>query len=278
MAAQRPHQRGEQPVLRHFHGAYPKADMSEPTASRSTSTSQVLTVYKQGNRSSHHDVHRKRRKFCGGTDGCQYAITPVGHYQFHYLRSGWGTAASGASRTRSTSTAASRCTDTDCCHRSPASHGCARIPCTSPITSTHSSTKGESVFVVGTPKQRRQRLRRSRTQGQAAAATTTVPNATPPPAAYHTDHQEADNTDHQEVDDTDQQEEGAAPLGSRCLRAALSFRDGAGRSEQRVAERPIVVDDRPAAEPRRHRGSAAPSLPSSSWSCSSSWPASERSR
>ena len=27
--------------------------------------------------------------FCGGTDGCQYAITPTGHFHFQYLHTGW---------------------------------------------------------------------------------------------------------------------------------------------------------------------------------------------
>ena len=27
--------------------------------------------------------------FCGGSDGCQYAITPTGHFHFYYLHKGW---------------------------------------------------------------------------------------------------------------------------------------------------------------------------------------------
>ena len=49
--------------------------------------------------------------FCGGTDGCQYAITPAGHYHFYYLHRGLGQRASSARcGTRTTSTVASRCT------------------------------------------------------------------------------------------------------------------------------------------------------------------------
>ena len=29
------------------------------------------------------------KHFCGGTDGCQYAITPTGHFHFYYLHKGW---------------------------------------------------------------------------------------------------------------------------------------------------------------------------------------------
>ena len=112
---------------------YPRARVKPrgraPTGSRSTSTRQVLTVYKG------HQVARitttstgTGRKFCGGADGCQYAITPAGTYEFQRHVNGWrdgdlgrlynpwyfngGIAVHGYSSVPT----------------QPASHGCARIP------------------------------------------------------------------------------------------------------------------------------------------------------
>ena len=75
--------------LEHFKytAAKPKAEADRVEINLDT---QVLTVYKNWQpilittTSTGSGEH-----FCGGADGCQYAITPAGHFHFYYLHKGW---------------------------------------------------------------------------------------------------------------------------------------------------------------------------------------------
>jgi peptidoglycan hydrolase-like protein with peptidoglycan-binding domain len=136
--------------LEHFKytAAKPRSDADRVEINLDT---QVLTVFKHWQpilittTSTGSGVH-----FCGGADGCQYAITPTGHYHFYYLHRGWdkgklgnmwnpyyfngGIAVHGLASVPSY----------------PASHGCARIPMDIANYFPLLVSKGESVYVVGT--------------------------------------------------------------------------------------------------------------------------------
>jgi hypothetical protein len=121
--------------------------------------------------------------FCGGRDGCQYAITPAGEYKFYYLHKGWqdgklgrmwnpfyfngGIAVHGLASVPNT----------------PASHGCARIPMDIATYFPALVAKDVSVFVVGTPKQAGDRYVgkvRNPTPASTTPPATVAPLTTPP--------------------------------------------------------------------------------------------------
>ena len=127
---------------------------ASPTASRSTSTDRcsrsttnwqpdLLTTTSTG--SGEH--------FCGGVDGCQYAITPTGHFHFYDLIRGWQKGKLGTMWNPYYFNGSDAVHGLQSVPAYPASHGCARIPMHIAdyfYTLVH---QGESVFVVGTPKQ-----------------------------------------------------------------------------------------------------------------------------
>ena len=90
--------------------------------------------------------------FCGGVDGCQYAITPTGHFHFYDLIKGWQKGKLGTMWNPYYFNGSDAVHGLDSVPAYPASHGCARIPMHIAnyfYTLVH---QGESVFVVGTPK------------------------------------------------------------------------------------------------------------------------------
>jgi peptidoglycan hydrolase-like protein with peptidoglycan-binding domain len=90
--------------------------------------------------------------FCGGVDGCQYAITPTGHFHFYELHMGWQKGKLGSMWNPYYFNGSDAVHGLDSVPAYPASHGCARIPMHIAnyfYTLVH---QGESVFVVGTPK------------------------------------------------------------------------------------------------------------------------------
>jgi peptidoglycan hydrolase-like protein with peptidoglycan-binding domain len=90
--------------------------------------------------------------FCGGADGCQYAITPVGHFHFYELHRGWQKGKLGTMWNPYYFNGSDAVHGLASVPNYPASHGCARIPMHIAdyfYTLVH---KGESVFVFGTPK------------------------------------------------------------------------------------------------------------------------------
>jgi peptidoglycan hydrolase-like protein with peptidoglycan-binding domain len=90
--------------------------------------------------------------FCGGVDGCQYAITPVGHFHFYELHRGWQKGKLGTMWNPYYFNGSDAVHGLASVPNYPASHGCARIPMHIAdyfYTLVH---QGESVFVFGTPK------------------------------------------------------------------------------------------------------------------------------
>jgi peptidoglycan hydrolase-like protein with peptidoglycan-binding domain len=90
--------------------------------------------------------------FCGGVDGCQYAITPTGHFHFYELHKGWQKGKLGSMWNPYYFNGSDAVHGLESVPAYPASHGCARIPMHIAdyfYTMVH---QGESVFVVGTAK------------------------------------------------------------------------------------------------------------------------------
>jgi len=140
--------------LEHFSysPARPKAEGDRVEINLDT---QVLTVYKRWQpillttTSTGSGAH-----FCGGEDGCQYAITPTGHYHFYYWHRGWDKGKLGKMWNPYYFNGGIAVHGLASVPDYPASHGCARIPMNIASYFPLLVTKGESVYVDGTPKQR----------------------------------------------------------------------------------------------------------------------------
>jgi peptidoglycan hydrolase-like protein with peptidoglycan-binding domain len=91
--------------------------------------------------------------FCGGVDGCQYAITPTGHFKFYSLYRGWQKGKLGTMYNPYYFNGSIAIHGLDSVPTYPASHGCARIPNWVADYFHTLVHDGMSVFVVGTPKQ-----------------------------------------------------------------------------------------------------------------------------
>ena len=137
-------------ALTHFRYA-PAKPKSEPDRVEIDLDKQVLTLYKDWQpqllttTSTGSGAH-----FCGGVDGCQYAITPTGHYHFYELHRGWQKGKLGTMWNPYYFNGSDAVHGLESVPNYPASHGCARIPMHIAdyfYTLVH---QGESVFVVGT--------------------------------------------------------------------------------------------------------------------------------
>jgi hypothetical protein len=142
-----------QVVLTHFRYT-PAEPLSEPDRVEINLDTQVLTLFSGWQpqllttTSTGSGEH-----FCGGVDGCQYAITPTGHFHFYSLYKGWQKGKLGTMFNPYYFNGSIAVHGLDSVPTYPASHGCARIPIHIAdyfYTLVHD---GESVFVVGTPKQ-----------------------------------------------------------------------------------------------------------------------------
>jgi peptidoglycan hydrolase-like protein with peptidoglycan-binding domain len=91
--------------------------------------------------------------FCGGEDGCQYAITPAGKYNFYYLSNGWDDGKLGKMYNPYYFNGGIAVHGLASVPAYPASHGCARIPLDIAEYFPLLVDKGEAVYVVGTPMQ-----------------------------------------------------------------------------------------------------------------------------
>lgn len=137
--------------LEHFKysAAMPKADGDRVEINLDT---QVLTVFKNWQpilittTSTGSGVH-----FCGGSDGCQYAITPTGHFHFYYLHKGWDKGKLGSMWNPYYFNGGIAVHGLASVPSYPASHGCARIPMDIANYFPLLVTQGESVYVVGSP-------------------------------------------------------------------------------------------------------------------------------
>jgi hypothetical protein len=90
--------------------------------------------------------------FCGGVDGCQYAITATGHFHFYELHRGWQKGKLGTMWNPYYFNGSDAVHGLASVPSYPASHGCARIPMHIADYFYLLVHQGESVFVVGTPK------------------------------------------------------------------------------------------------------------------------------
>jgi L,D-transpeptidase-like protein/putative peptidoglycan binding protein len=140
-------------VLSHFQYA-PAMPNSEPDRVEIDLDKQVLTAFQNWQpillttTSTGSGEH-----FCGGVDGCQYAVTPTGHYHFYSLYRGWDNGKLGKMWNPYYFNGGIAVHGLQSVPAYPASHGCARIPMHIAdyfYTLVHN---GESVFVVGNAKQ-----------------------------------------------------------------------------------------------------------------------------
>ena len=140
-------------ALEHFKYK-PTAPTNEPNRVEINLDDQVLTVYTNWQpilvttTSTGSGEH-----FCGGTDGCQYAITPTGHFHFQYLHPGWDSGKLGKMWNPYYFDGGIAVHGLASVPAYPASHGCARIPMDIANYFPSLVTKGESVYVVGTAMQ-----------------------------------------------------------------------------------------------------------------------------
>jgi peptidoglycan hydrolase-like protein with peptidoglycan-binding domain len=146
--------RAVQLVLSHFRYS-PAKPKSEPDRVEIDLDRQVLTTFKNWQpilittTSTGSGAH-----FCGGVDGCQYAVTPTGQYHFYSLYRGWDEGKLGKMWNPYYFNGGIAVHGLESVPAYPASHGCARIPMHVAdyfYTLVH---QGESVFVVGSAKRR----------------------------------------------------------------------------------------------------------------------------
>ena len=143
---------GVQAALSHFHYS-PAEPNTEPDRVEIDLDRQVLTLFAKGQvalittTSTGSGEH-----FCGGVDGCQYAITQTGHFHFYTLVKGWQKGKLGTMWNPYYFNGSDAVHGLASVPPYPASHGCARIPMHIANYFYLLVHKGESVFVVGTAK------------------------------------------------------------------------------------------------------------------------------
>jgi peptidoglycan hydrolase-like protein with peptidoglycan-binding domain len=171
-------------VLSHFH-YMPAQPLSEPDRVEVDLDKQVLTLYKDWQPELLTTTSTGSGEyFCGGVDGCQYAITPTGHFHFYSLYKGWQKGKLGTMFNPFYFNGSIAVHGLDSVPSYPASHGCVRIPLRIAdyfYTLVHD---GESVFVVGTAKQPGNRYvgpLATTPATTAHATTTTAPTTVPSP-------------------------------------------------------------------------------------------------
>lgn len=128
--------------------------------------------------------------FCGGADGCQYAITPAGRFQFYEFYRGWKENELGRLWNPVFFNGGIAVHGLQSVPAYPASHGCARIPMHVADYFHTLVSLGEAVYVVGTPKQAGDRyvgpIRRRSSVTPPTTAPPPPPPSTPPPAPVTT--------------------------------------------------------------------------------------------
>ena len=120
--------------------------------------------------------------FCGGADGCQYAITPTGRYRFWSRHNGWKEGELGRMYNPVFFNGGIAVHGLESVPAQPASHGCSRIPMYVAEYFPTLVENGGTVYVVGTAKQAGDRY-----VGPTTTTPMTRPPATSPPAPPATD-------------------------------------------------------------------------------------------
>ncbi len=122
--------------------------------------------------------------FCGGDQGCQYAVTPAGKYAFQWHYNGWRTSKLGHLWNPYYFNGGIAVHGYPDVPVYPASHGCARIPMDIANYFATLVTQGEPIYVVGTPAPETGTLpanppsTSSTSTAPTTAPTTTVPHTT----------------------------------------------------------------------------------------------------
>jgi peptidoglycan hydrolase-like protein with peptidoglycan-binding domain len=121
--------------------------------------------------------------FCGGSDGCQYAITPTGHFHLQYQHVGWDDGKLGRMWNPYFFNGGIAIHGLESVPPYPASHGCARIPMDIATYFASLVARGESVYVVGTAMKPGNAYVGPITTTTSTTTTTTAPptTSTPPP-------------------------------------------------------------------------------------------------
>jgi hypothetical protein len=123
------------------------------------------------------------RRFCGGADGCQYAVTPPGRYRFGWHVDGWRDGDLGRLYNPWYFNGGIAVHGYESVPPSPASHGCARIPMHISEYFGDLVYEDMAVHVVGTPAAR---TGGPLSRGRDPGATTTPPappTTAPPPTS-----------------------------------------------------------------------------------------------
>jgi L,D-transpeptidase catalytic domain/Putative peptidoglycan binding domain len=152
---------------------------------------QVLTVYKNWQIALITTTSTgSGKKFCGGNDGCQYAVTPPGKYHFQWHVSGWRDGDLGRLYNPWYFNGGIAIHGYTSVPASPASHGCARIPMHIAEYFSDLVHKGMAVDVMGTqvatsggPLPPNNGVTTTTAPVPAQTPPPTAPPATPPPTA-----------------------------------------------------------------------------------------------
>jgi peptidoglycan hydrolase-like protein with peptidoglycan-binding domain len=138
-------------ALEHFHYS-PALPKSEPNRVEVDLDRQVITVFTNWQPILVTTTSTGSGEyFCGGADGCQYAITPTGHFHFYELDRGWKEGKLGKMWNPYFFNGGIAIHGLQSVPAYPASHGCARIPMDIANYFYTLVNHGESVYVVGTP-------------------------------------------------------------------------------------------------------------------------------
>jgi peptidoglycan hydrolase-like protein with peptidoglycan-binding domain len=138
-------------ALEHFHYT-PALPKSEPGRVEIDLDRQVLTVYTNWQPTLLTTASTgSGERFCGGVDGCQYAITPAGHFHFYDFHQGWQKGKLGTMWNPYYFNGSIAVHGLQSVPPYPASHGCTRIPMHIANYFHTLVHMNESVFVVGTP-------------------------------------------------------------------------------------------------------------------------------
>jgi peptidoglycan hydrolase-like protein with peptidoglycan-binding domain len=176
-------------ALATFHWPKPAIPKGEPDRVEIDLDKQVLTVYRNNQIVLITTTSTgSGRRFCGGDDGCQYAVTPPGRFTFDWHYNGWRNGSLGHLYNPYYFNGGIAVHGYTSVPTYPASHGCARIPMHIADYFPTLVFKGMPVYVVGTEAPRTGGSLHQASPPPTAATTAppvsaaTVPPTTKPPA------------------------------------------------------------------------------------------------
>jgi peptidoglycan hydrolase-like protein with peptidoglycan-binding domain len=144
---------------------------------------QILTVY------HHHLVALvtttstgSGEHFCGGNDGCQWAVTPPGKFAFTWRYPGWRKGKLGRLYNPVYFNGGIAVHGYSSVPTEPASHGCARIPMHIAEYFPGLVERGDPIYVAGTPAER-EAVTPSAPSPTTTPSTTASPTTAPPPTS-----------------------------------------------------------------------------------------------